>query len=74
MQTPTTAAAVAREVRAELGRQSISGAALGRHLGLSQPAIYRRLHAEVPFDVDQVQAIAQLFGVPLSQFLPELAS
>jgi len=74
MQTQTTAADVAREVRAELGRQRISAAALGRKLGKSQSYWSRRINGAIPFNVDELRAIAQLLGVPLHQLIPGLAS
>jgi len=66
--------AIAREVRAELGRQQISTAALGRKLGRSQSYWSRRLNGTVNFNISELQAIAKLLGIPLSQLLPELAS
>jgi transcriptional regulator with XRE-family HTH domain len=69
MQITTTGNLVASEVRAELGRQRISGSALAKSLGMSQAGISRRLRGEVPFDVDELSAIAALLNVPLSALL-----
>jgi transcriptional regulator with XRE-family HTH domain len=69
METNITTGDIAREVRAELGRQQISGAALGRHLFLSQAAISRRLRGVLPFGVNELQTIAELFGLSLTALL-----
>lgn len=66
---------VAREVRAELARQQISGSGLAKTIGRSQSFVQRRLKGEAPFNVEELDAIAKILGVPLSQFWPhDLAS
>lgn len=64
---PQTAAT---EVRAEMGRQRMSQAALAELLGRSQTYVWRRLIGEVPFDLAELELIANKLGVPASQFLP----
>lgn len=63
-------AAVAAEVRAELGRQNVSGTGLARMMGVSQALVSRRLTGEVPFDVAELSRIAEILGVPVSTFMP----
>lgn len=62
---------VAREVRAELARQKITGAELARALRMPQTTVARRLAGTYDFSVPELQAIATHLGVPLSQFLDE---
>ncbi|HEY3261291.1 MAG TPA: helix-turn-helix domain-containing protein [Pseudonocardiaceae bacterium] len=61
---------MAAEVRAEMARQNVPQRELGRVLGLSQGAAWRRLKGEVPFDVSELSKVADLLGVPMTQFLP----
>lgn len=58
--------AVAEEVRAAMARRRITQAALGRILGLGQSAISRRLSGDVPFDVVEINRIAEATGVDAS--------
>lgn len=59
---------VAAEIRAELGRQRITQAALADKLGVSRPYLSRRLSGETPLSVGDVAAIAELLGVAVSTF------
>lgn len=68
----TITAIVAGEVRAEMARQNVPQRELGRVLGLSQGAAWRRLKGEVPFDVAELAEVAKLLRTPMTQFLPEL--
>lgn len=60
---------VAREVRAELGRQNKSKAELARGLGRTEWWIGRRLSAEVEFTLTELQSVAEFLDVHFSQFL-----
>ena len=40
-------------------------------LGLSQSAASRRLVGDVPFDVDELAAVAKVLGVPLTRLVEE---
>lgn len=73
LRTPTAetiAGQTAREIRAEMGRQGISGAALAARLGCTQKSLSRRLTGDVPVDIAQLERIAEVLGVPMSQLLP----
>ncbi len=59
---------VAGEVRAELARARISGNKLAALLGQSQPYWSRRLSGKVAFDVDDLEALSGLLGVPIARF------
>lgn len=65
--TPTEATGA--NVRAEMARRKISQTTVAQHLGRSQTAISHRLNGRVPFDINELTAIAQLLGVPLSDLL-----
>lgn len=54
---------VAAEVRALMGRHNVTQMQLRDVLGVSQPAISARLHGQVPFDANEIAALAEHFGV-----------
>ena len=74
MTTQKPVSDVAREVRAELAGQRMTGAELARRLGRSQSSLQRRLAGKVSFDVDELRGISKVLSVPLSRFLWELTS
>lgn len=67
---PTLAETAATEVRAEMGRQRMSSAALAQALGVSDMYVSRRLRGETAFDLTDIERTAKILGVPVSQFLP----
>jgi transcriptional regulator with XRE-family HTH domain len=71
MQTNTYATRVAASVRAELARKKITQGQLADALGMTQPAISRRVSGQLPFDVDEIQRIAEFLSVPVTQFMTE---
>jgi len=67
----TTTQRVAAEIRAGLARRGLTQGDLAAALGLSQAAVSRRLTGEVPIDVEELTAVADWLGVPLSALLAE---
>jgi transcriptional regulator with XRE-family HTH domain len=61
---------VAEEVRAALARRRIKQTTLAEKLGLSQPAISRRLAGEIEFSITELTLAAELLEVPLADLLP----
>lgn len=61
---------VATEVRAWLGRRRMSGAELARRMGKSQTWIARRLDGRQAFDVDDLDHVANVLDVQVSDLLP----
>lgn len=59
---------VAAEVRAQLARKRLSGRSAALELGWTQPYISRRLTGEVPFDVNDLAALAALLEIPMTAF------
>ena len=59
---------VAAEIRAEFARRRISGRQAAKQLGWTGPYLSRRLTGAVPFDVNDLAAIAELLDVPVSTF------
>ena len=59
---------VAAEVRAQLARHGWSGRSMAAHLGWQQTYISRRLRGLVPFDVNDLDAIAGALGIPVAAF------
>lgn len=56
-------------VRAEMARRKVSQTTIAKHLDRSQTAISHRLSGRVPFDINELTAIAQLLDVPLAALL-----
>ncbi len=54
---------MAEEVRALMARRRLSGVALAALINRSQSYVSRRLTGEVPFDMDDLEAIAAALGV-----------
>jgi len=61
---------VATEVRAWLGRRRISGAELARQMGKSQTWVARRLDGRQAFDVDDLEQVAAVLNLHVSDFFP----
>lgn len=57
---------VAGEVRAHLARARLSGRQAALQLGWTQPYMSRRLTGDIPFDVADLEAIADLLGIPVT--------
>jgi transcriptional regulator with XRE-family HTH domain len=57
---------VAGEVRAHLARARLSGRQAALQLGWTQPYMSRRLTGDIPFDVADLEAIADLLGIPVA--------
>jgi transcriptional regulator with XRE-family HTH domain len=65
---------VAAEVRAELGRQRVTGAELAKRLGVSGVWVSRRLSGHQSLTTDDLEAISTALAVPVSAFLPGRAA
>lgn len=67
--------AIPANVKAELARRGKTQRDLADLLGLSTQAISRRLTGRLPFDVDELSAVAAYLGMPVaSLFNDALAS
>lgn len=66
--SPTPHLRVAAEVRAQLARRRVSGRQAAFALGWKQPYIARRLSGEIPFDVNDLTALADLLGLHVTEF------
>lgn len=60
---------VAAEVRAVAARKRVYQRDIAKRLGMSQPALSRRWNGEIPFDVEELDAIAAFLNVPITSFL-----
>lgn len=54
---------IAGNVRALLGWKGMSATELGRHLGMKQTTISNKVRGRTLFSVDELQAIARVFGL-----------
>jgi len=64
----------AATVRAELARQRKSGRELSRALDWSTASTWRRLSGTHPFDINELAAVADFLGVPLSSLISDGAT
>ena len=69
--TPPSRRRVAANIRAELARAGVSQSTAAQWIGVTQPAMSARLHARVPFTVDEAIAIAEGLDIPLATLLPQ---
>jgi transcriptional regulator with XRE-family HTH domain len=72
--TQTPHERVAAEIRAELARKQIPQSRLAAVLGISEVGVSRRMRGETPLDINELVKIAGFLGVPVSQFMPEIAA
>jgi predicted transcriptional regulator len=61
--TQTLSGEVAANIRAELARQKVSQSQVAEVLGVSQAAVSRRLSGALPFELDEIAAVADLLNV-----------
>jgi transcriptional regulator with XRE-family HTH domain len=61
---------VAEEVRALMGRRRTTGAQLARAIGVPQSSLSRKLTGRYPLDVDDLEAIAAYFEIPVASLIP----
>lgn len=65
---------VASEIRAELGRQRVTGADLARRLGVSGVWVSNRLTGKQALSTHDLDAISRALDVPVAHFLPRTAA
>lgn len=65
----TLAGRVAGEVRAEMARQQRYGTWMAKQMRMTQSAWSRRVTGDLPFDVDQLDRVAAILDVPITQFI-----
>lgn len=70
--TPT--AQTGRNVRAEMARADVTQTALASAIGLSQSALSKRLRGVIPFDINELTAVADHLGVEVTTLLPAPAA
>lgn len=59
---------VAEEVRALMARRKVSGTQLAKAMNVSHTYMWRRLSGATAFDLDDLERIGALLGVPASAF------
>lgn len=64
--------AIAAEIRAEMGRQSVNQSELARRIGEGQPWVNRRVKGDVALDFDDIERIASALDVPAGYLLDRL--
>jgi transcriptional regulator with XRE-family HTH domain len=63
----------AEEIRVLLARRRMSAAELARRTGMKQSTMARRMTGETAFDLDDLEAIANVLGVAVIDLLPGAA-
>ena len=74
MNTQTPAQRVGLAVDAERVRAGITRATLAGRLGWSPSRLQRRLAADPAFNLDELSAVAQAIGCPVSRFWQDVAA
>ncbi len=69
----TTAVSTGARVKGLIASHSSTRAKVAAALGISEPALGRRLRGEVPFNVDEVHTLATLFNTTVTRLLEEVA-
>ena len=64
---------VAENIRIESARRGYSQSALARAIEMSQPAINQRWRGMTRWQLDELESIAQLFGVPVAYLVSDNA-
>lgn len=66
---PSLAQQVAAEIRAELGRQNLTMNAFAAHLEVTYPWLWRRLRAEQPMTLEDLEKIGDGLGVRAEELI-----
>lgn len=61
---------VAEELRVLLARRKMSGAELARRTGIKQSTMSRRMTGETAFDMDDLEVIASVLDIQVSDLFP----
>ena len=64
---------VAENIRIESARRGYSQSALARAIEMSQPAINQRWRGMTRWQLDELESIAHLFGVPVAYLVSDNA-
>ena len=64
-----TASTVAANIRAESARRGYSQSELGRALGITQSQVNRRWRGVIPWQLDELDAVAYLLGVSVIELV-----
>jgi transcriptional regulator with XRE-family HTH domain len=71
MQSLVPAQRVGLEIKVRMTRAGLKQADLAAVLGLSRAAVSRRLNGEIPFDVAELDLVAELLGTTSSALVEE---
>jgi transcriptional regulator with XRE-family HTH domain len=71
--TPTLSDRVASVVRAEMARKRVGQEEIAARLGLSQASVSRRIRGVTPFELDELETVADLLGLPVTAFIEDAA-
>lgn len=70
----TLSQATAAEIRAEMARRRISGAAVAAALDVSTAWVSYRINGKQEIGLDELERIAAVLGVPVGQLMPGVIS
>lgn len=57
-------------VHQHMWRNKVTQTKLGAHLGVSQPAIAKKVRGERPFTIDELLSVAAYLNLPITDLLP----
>lgn len=60
---------VRMEIRALKGRDGTTQEQLAKVLGISQPQVGKRLRGEIPFQLDELDALADYYGIEVEDLI-----
>lgn len=72
--TSTPTAVTGANVRAEMARRGVSQTTLAAVLGVTQPQVSARLRGIVPFNVNELHAVAAFLDVSVGDLLDGVAA
>lgn len=67
--TKTSTRTAGANIRAEMARRQVTQTEMAQHLGITQPALSKRIRGIVPLNIDELAAIADRLEVPLDAIL-----
>lgn len=65
---------VGANVRAEMARRGITQTQLAEQIGRSQPQLSKRLTGAIPFDINELTAVAEALSVPIEKLTTTTAA
>ena len=72
--TTSTTAGASTIIRAEAARRNLSQREVAERIGMSQASFSRRMNGEQPWDLNELDKLADLFRMDVREFIPLAAA